>query len=84
MIQLSQSAGGRVKEPLDDEIELENPSLLKDAIYLLVESKMIRFDELLSDLMIPDYLFCTITGIPPISLQKDYAPPENLRFTLLK
>lgn len=40
----------RVKEPLDDIIELERPTLLKEAIDLLLENNVVLLDELIRDL----------------------------------
>jgi Zn-dependent peptidase ImmA (M78 family) len=54
----------RTKEPLDDEIPFEHPSLLKQAIELVIKAKKKMADEIVAELQVSARLIAAFCGVP--------------------
>jgi Zn-dependent peptidase ImmA (M78 family)/transcriptional regulator with XRE-family HTH domain len=64
MIQLGSN---RKKEPLDDTIPMENPTMVKKAFDILVEEKVLSIHRVIEDMLMPDSIFSMLTTVelPP-------------------
>jgi Zn-dependent peptidase ImmA (M78 family)/transcriptional regulator with XRE-family HTH domain len=55
--------GSKWKEPFDDKIPMEEPSLLKKAFNMLIEHKIVSIRQVLEDILIPQDIFSMITTL---------------------
>jgi Zn-dependent peptidase ImmA (M78 family)/transcriptional regulator with XRE-family HTH domain len=60
MIQIGQN---RKKEPLDDTLPIEEPTIIKKAVELLIENKVLSLIQVIEDLYMPEPIFSMLTTI---------------------
>lgn len=60
---MTQLGPNRKKEPLDDTLPMEEPTIIRKAFEFLIENKVLSLIQVIEDLYIPEYIFSTLTTI---------------------